>query len=144
MSIVEAMVALAILAITGSAIVLLLAQISSLNNSAKIKSQATSYAEQAMELVRGFDQNKGWGNLALKGNSSGICYKDGTLAATTTCISTCGGGGSAILSPIYPASYTRSVKIITNSPQVNVFATVCWLDKGVWYKTESNTYFYDY
>lgn len=141
MSIVEAMVALAILAITGSAIVLLLAQISSLNNSAKIKSQATSYAEQAMELVRGFDQNKGWGNLAAKG---GYCYTDGSLTASTACISACGNGGSTILTPVYPASYTQSIKIITNSPQVNVFATVCWLDKGIWYKTESNTYFYDY
>lgn len=136
-SIVEALVALAILAITGSAIVLLLVQISSVNNSAKIKNQATSYVDQAMEQVRGFNQNSGWVNLAARG---GFCYTDGSLTTTTDCIYTCGAGGAAIFSSIY----TRSVKIITNSPQVRVIATVCWQDKGIWYKTESNTYFYDY
>ena len=141
-SLVEALVALLIMAVTGAAVVLLLAQIASLNNSAKLRSQATSYAQQGLEQVRSFSQSNGWAILAGKGPSR--CYTDGTLVLTTTCIVSCGDGGGIEINPL--ASVTRSVKIVTNQGlgQVAVTSTICWLEKGIWNKTESLTYYYNY
>lgn len=140
-SIVETLVALSILAIIGSAIVLLLVQISSTNNSAKIKNQAISYVDQAMEQVRGFVQLNGW----VKLSTTIGCFSNGTLTTSTSCIvtglarTTCPGSGAFISTPFY-----RSVKISKSGDQITVIGTVCWQDKGIWYKTENSTYYYDY
>ena len=117
MSLVEAIVALLILAVMGSSITLLLVQISSANNTAKLRNQASSYVDQALEKVRSFDQKNGWVNLSLKGSSSGICYVDGTLVSVGSCIpagsapATCGiAVGNPVSGPFYAASYAMSVK----------------------------------
>lgn len=149
---VEAIIALLILASMGAVIILLMVQIASLNNAAKLRNQANSYVEQGMEQVRGFVQNNGWSLLAAKGSGSGTCYPDGTLSgATVTCIAgglaktTCGvGNGAAIPAPLYPASYTRTVKVTVSGSQAMITSTVCWLEKSLWNKTESVTYYYNY
>lgn len=145
-SLIEALLALMLMAVTGAAVVLLLSQIASVNNSAKLRGQATSYTEQGLEQSRSFLQTYGWVNLAAKGNSSGLCYSDGTLVNGTSCITGCGTGGTLISSPVYPASFTRSVKVTTNAVlgSAAIVSTVCWLEKGRWNKSEAVTYHYNY
>ena len=144
-SLVEALVGLAILGITGAAIVSLIVQTMSLSNSNRLRNQAILYAQQGVEQARSFDQTYGWGVLAAKGNSSGVCYSDGTLVTTTTCLIACGSAaGSAIANPVYPADFRQSVKVTTASDQVSVISSVCWQEKSVWYKEDVDTYFYNY
>lgn len=147
----EAIVALLVLAAMGAAIILLMVQISALNNSAKLRNQASAYSDQGLEQVRGYNQTNGWVSLSGKGTGAGRCYSDGTLATTTVCIptglanTTCNtGAGAAILNPTYLASYTRSIKITSVGDQVAVLSTVCWLEKTIWNKVETTTYFYNY
>lgn len=147
-SIVEAMVALMVLAIVSSAVVLLTLSVLALNNSAKLKNQATAYAEQALEQVRGYYKTNGWSSLAQKGSGGGRCYVD--IASwlqppnNPACDTSCTNNDLLVTGGIF----YRYVFVTTTSSQVKVTAVVSWLDHGICTgaskSTVVDTYFYNY
>lgn len=141
LSLVETVIALLILTFVSTAVVLLTVQILSLTNSAKMKNQATTYAEQVLEQVRDFEVTYGWGGLAAKGPNG--CYTDvvSWTAASGSCVTDCSNPNLVVSS-----SDTRFFRYVTiTAPAagaIKVSAVVTWKDKGVCRNTTIDTYFY--
>lgn len=135
-SLVEAVIALMILGIIGAALTGLMLRITAATNSAKFKSEATNYAQQAIEQAKDA-KNQNWANLV-----SG-CYTDGTMGTSI-------GGGDLTHDPCMSGSqigttpYRRLVFVTINSSQAKVQSVVKWREKNIAKSVEIDTFFYQY
>ncbi|MBI4099758.1 prepilin-type N-terminal cleavage/methylation domain-containing protein [Candidatus Microgenomates bacterium] len=139
-SLVEAMVALMILAIVSAAVIMMTLQVLALNTSAKLKNQSTTYAEQMIEQVRDYYANSGWGGLAAVARPGGQCYLNvpSWQAAVNNPCTPCVDGA------ITGTNFYRFVTLTSSSNSVMVAAKVCWLERGQTKTTEVDTYFYNF
>lgn len=147
-SLIETMVAMAILVTISAAIISLIISILSLTRSAKLKNQAVGLSEEGIEQVRSFFQDNGFSQLNSLANNK--CYSDGSLQ---TQISPCPTDPvSTTLNPpnclqgmvtSNPLFY-RSVWLNQSSSSVKVRSVVTWADRGFCKYTELDTYFFSY
>jgi len=128
-SLIETVVALMILGVIGGALMGLTIQITSATNSAKAKSQAAIYAQEAIEQVKDV-KNQSWANVG-----SGGCFADGTLVSFGNC-----SAGS----PISGMPFNRYVRITVSGMQAKVQSVVLWKEKGVQKSVEVDTFLYQY
>ncbi len=151
MTLIEAILALMILAIVATAIVGLLTQIMSLTNSARLRNMATGFVEQNLERVRGYYQTNLWVGLASKANSGACgCWSSGDLGSATclagadclsSAISLCPAAGS----PVSGApGMIQNVILTVTGPQIKVESFAAWQDKQLCEKVSSVTYYYNY
>ncbi len=142
-SLIETVIALLILSVIGVAIVGLTIQIGAASTSASLRSQAASYAEQALEQARGYYQANRFQSTLAKVCAGG-CYADGYLsscgAAAASCVSSCTTGYAIAATPFY-----RSVQVSqVSSAQIRVSAKVAWMDRSKCQTIALDTYFYNY
>ncbi len=149
-SLVEAMIAMMILAAMGTAIITVTLQVVALNASARLKNQGTAYAEQTLEVVRSNFQNPAKGYVWLSG-SAAKSYTDGSLVTVysppaTTCAPADCAGATIPWTDIGSSAYNRCVVI--NTPNVNrqikVQSFIAWPDGGKCRYTEADTFFTNY
>lgn len=141
LSIVETVIALAILGIVGAAIIRIMLQVSTANNSSKLKNQAAIYAEEGLEQVRG--------NFLVPGNgyqwiyqlapaTGTICYANG-LNMTPTNSTSCTPG-----TPL-DGVFSRTIGLTRLAGTgVELKSIIYWSEKGVSKSTEAHTFFYEY
>lgn len=151
-TLIETVLALAVLAVVTIAVVSLLTQIASVTNSAKQRSKAVSFMEQNLEKVRGYYQEKGWVGLATINSGPPACpngcYADGSLVqcqslipGSPTCItdtSSCTNGYN-VADNIY-----QDVVITPSADKVQVESFVAWMDKDKCQRVNTKTYYYNY
>ncbi len=146
MTIIEVIIAMAVLAVIGGALIGLVGQITSANNSAIQRNRAVGYAGQAVEQVRSFriTNSLGFSGLASRGTPSGTCYGDVSDPNNpwpgSSCTLACPGQ-----TPIAGTNFYHWVKITsTGSSKVEVLSTVLWIEKGTCKNTQIDDYLYDY
>lgn len=135
---IEVMVALFILSIMSTAIITLSISILSANAYAKMKSQATVFAEEAIETVRSQVLSSNWQTVASKSSSGGTCYTNVSAWVTGNCLDDC--SATNINSTYY--RYVRLTSIGQNS--VKTESVVTWTNKGKCNRMQLDTYFYDH
>ena len=140
---VEAIVAMAILAVVSAAVVLLVLQLLVLTFSSRLKNQATSFAEQAVEQARGYYQANGWVALANKGKNDPLCYSAvwTQYLPVSDCVVQCTITGLLIPGTNF---YRYSTVTTTGNASVQVSTVVAWNDRGVCKSTQLDTYFYNF
>lgn len=147
-SLVETMVAMAILLIIGTAIVSLLLTMISANNSAKLRNQGIGLAEEGVEQIRSFFQINGF--AVLNGLANNKCYSEGTVP---TPLGSC--PSDPALGNLQPpnclsgavtsnSSFYRSIWLTQPGGAVKVRSVVTWTDRNTCRYTEVDTYFYSY
>lgn len=139
-NLVETMVALMILSIIGGAVILLTLQVLSLNNSARLRSRATFYAEGSLEQARGYTQTNGWQALSNLASPGGSCYIDAAAWTSGTCDDACSLPANIAGTIFY--RYIRLTKV--GGSQVKVATLVSWREKGVCQKVQVDTAFFSY
>lgn len=137
-SLIEAMIAMLILAIMGTAIITFTIQIMSLNTSARLKNQGTITAEQSIERARNVFQQQKFSYF--KNNHTAGNYSSGDL---TFQISNCSPLDCQNNPPGDPY-FSCVILSYPSSDQARVQSVVYWWDKGVCRGTEVDTYFTNY
>lgn len=143
-SLVETLVAVAILGVMGTAVITITLQILAANNTARLKNQGISYAEEALEQARNYYQANGYSGLTLL---SGTNFRDGnfTSLATSCSPSTCAASNSPTGNLISGTQFYRCVIIqFPVANQAKVQSITNWLDRGRCQQTEIDTYFANY
>ena len=141
MTLIETVLAMALLAIISTAIIGLAVQVLSNAAANKQKNAAANLAEQSLEQIRYIYQSQGWKPLSLRASATpGTCYND--LSALTTgdgCIDNC-------TKPNNAGNFFRYGRLTLNSAlsQVKVESVVTWLEKGQCQRLQTDTYFYDF
>ena len=125
-SLVETMIALAILTLVITAVIGIMVQIIALANSAKLRSGAVALAQENLEKTRGYYQTNGFTAFVTG------CFADGTL----TTAGVCSPPGSV-------SGYYQYVTVTVAGTQVLVRSYVYWMDKKI-YSVNTDTYFYAY
>lgn len=140
-TLIETLMALMLLGIVGAAIVGLTLQTFSLGNITRLRSQGTSYAEEAVEQVRDYSQSYGWKALSNKGSLAGKCYSDGQLGTLLgNCLVDC-----TVNQVSGSTTHWRVVKVATdNTSKVTVTAMVAWKEKDICRPNTLTTNIYNY
>lgn len=143
MSLVEVLIGLLIVGLTGGVVISLSLQIFASNSSARTAAIANALSLEGLEQARSFVQTNGWAALAAKTNG---CYADGSFGLAVPCLSpspNCQADGQAV-----PASplFRRSVSLTVNagSRQIIVNSGVIWKDRELCRKNLTTTVFYNY
>lgn len=131
-TLIEAMLALMILAVVSTVIISLSLQVTSLVNSTKLKNQKIALSQQMLEQVRGYYQQNGWAMLVTKAPSP-TCYTDGTLTTVAVCDPT----------PL-PSVQVKLTASGAPTNQIKADVTVNWTWKGQSQNVAASTYFYYY
>ncbi len=140
-SLIETMVAMAILASISVAIVSLVLSVLSLSSFAKLKNQAIGLSEEGVEQVRNYFQNNGFSQLNSLSNNK--CYSDGTLQIP---INPCPIDPPNCLQGVVTSNplFNRSLFLSQSSGSVKVRSIVTWIDRGACRYSELDTYFFSY
>lgn len=134
LTLLEVVIALAIISLMGAAVIALTVQSQSLANSAVLKNQATKHAEEQLEQFREYRDYCGWDAL-IAGKYSGVNL------ATTTCTPTdlvkstinqalpCGRANSATLSPTLYSVCIETKDPDPGTPQLKqIISNIYYLD----------------
>lgn len=148
---IEAVVAIAILAVVSSAVILVTLQILSLTFSSRLKTQAVSYSQQLLEQTRDFYQSSGWAALYNKARSNQTtCYVDAVSWNSpnvgVSCDSLCLQSPSSNL--WIPGQNVFYRYLLLSVPQPNqslkLSAVTVWKEKGGCKNIQVDTYYFSY
>lgn len=134
-TLIETVIAMAILTLIGGALAAIMLQASSANNAAKMRTQATELAQQNLENVRSYRSTYQWSGLSSK--APGGCSGAGVCNAGTAKL--CGSDLSSC-----PAGVSSYVQLCTCGSGVLAESYGTWSEKGVARSVKVQEYFYAY
>lgn len=150
-SMIEAVVAIAILAVVSSAIILVTLSILSLAFSSRLKNQAVTYSQQLLEQTRDFYQSSGWAALYGKArNNQTVCYVDAVSWSSpnqgVSCDTLCQQSASSNLWIAGQSIFYRYLALSVPQPNqsVKVSAVTVWKEKGGCRNVQVDTYYFSY
>lgn len=157
-SLVETLIAFMLVAVMGGAVVYILTQVVSVNKSADSKSQATFYANQGLEAVRNYYQQKLWLSLAgrdpIATDTNFTCYKVANIDGVVGFLGTAADCG--VFDTTNPTAKNENlngsnffyrqmgVRTTSASGKVEVFSVVHWVEKGKVNMAKVDTVFFNY
>lgn len=141
-TLIEVIVAMALSAILGIALIAMVLQAQAIANSARLRNQATKYAEQLIEQTRAF-RNQDWTNFYTKVPTSGgtneNCYKDTSFVSGNPKSTSCALNPTDS-SSIAVTIFSQSIGLMQVSANiVRVNAYIFYNDRGVAKTVTSST-----
>lgn len=97
-------------------------------NFTSLKSQATKYAQEGIELARR-DRDQSWNTFFAKGDQTWCVDKNGTWVSSTPC------------QVNIDNTFTRSLIFVTSGNDMEVTAQVSWKDGSGVHQSQIQTYF---
>lgn len=146
-TLIETMVAVFILSLTGTLIVALTLQVVTITNSAKLRNQAVTFAERGLEASRSYYQTSGWLAMSSLGSASGTCYDVNGNWSNANCDDTCkdvaSGGSPSVNDSSFHFGY---IKLTTDvaAGKIEVKSGVNWHDRDACKNLNLITYYYNY
>lgn len=137
-TLIETMIAVFILSLTGTLIVALTLQILTITNSAKLRNQAVTFAQRGLEASRSYYQQYAWLDLSTKGNPA-TCYDPNGNWAVSLCADDC--NDTLVSDSTFHHGY---IKLTTTGSKIEVKSSVSWLDRGNCRNLNFVTYYYNY